>query len=136
MIRGDLSVIPIEDSLLYVEPIYLRAEGEGQLPELKRTIVYYDDQVVMTESLDQSLAQIFGETQVADATDQAPDGNRAVSSDASPVAGSTPDKVASVKAALEAYESAQNAAKQGNWAEFGRHQDELGKLLEELNRGN
>ncbi|MDJ0697968.1 UPF0182 family protein [Mastigocoleus sp. MO_188.B34] len=58
VIRGDLLVIPIEQSLLYVEPVYLRAE-QAQLPELKRVIVAYGDQVVMQETLEQSLAAIF-----------------------------------------------------------------------------
>ena len=51
VIRGDLLVIPIEESLLYVQPLYLRAEG-GRIPELKRVVVAYQNQVVMQETLD------------------------------------------------------------------------------------
>ena len=51
VIRGDLLVIPIEKSLLYVQPLYLQAEG-GRIPELKRVVVAYQNQVVMEETLD------------------------------------------------------------------------------------
>jgi uncharacterized membrane protein (UPF0182 family) len=59
VIRGHLLVIPIQQALLYVEPIYLRAE-QGELPELRRVVVAYGDQVVMEPTLDQALTTIFG----------------------------------------------------------------------------
>ena len=59
VIRGELLVLPIEEALIYVQPLYLRAEG-GRIPELKRVIVAYENQVVMEETLDQSLAVLFG----------------------------------------------------------------------------
>ena len=59
VIRGDLLVIPIEESLLYVQPLYLQAEG-GRIPELKRVVVAYQNQVVMEETLDDALAGLFG----------------------------------------------------------------------------
>src|SRR4051812_40187143 len=52
-------VIPIEESLLYVQPLYLQAEG-GRIPELKRVVVAYENQVVMAETLDGALAELFG----------------------------------------------------------------------------
>ena len=58
VIRGNLHVIPIEDSILYVSPLYLRAE-KGQIPELKRVIAAYGDQVVMEETLPEALAALF-----------------------------------------------------------------------------
>ena len=61
VIRGDLLVIPIEESVLYVQPLYLRAEG-GRIPELKRVIVAYQNQVVMQETLEGALAELFGGT--------------------------------------------------------------------------
>jgi len=59
VIRGDLLVIPIEESLLYVQPLYLQAEG-GRIPELKLVVVAYENQVVMNETLDGGLAELFG----------------------------------------------------------------------------
>ena len=58
VIRGNLLVIPIENSLLYVSPLYLRAE-QGQLPELKRVIAAYGDHVVMKETLAEALSALF-----------------------------------------------------------------------------
>jgi uncharacterized protein len=61
VIRGNLLVVPIENSILYVSPLYLRAES-GQLPELKRVIAAYGDRVVMEETLGAALAALFKET--------------------------------------------------------------------------
>ena len=61
VIRGNLLVVPIENSLLYVSPLYLRAET-GQLPELKRVIAAYGDRVVMEETLAGALAALFKDT--------------------------------------------------------------------------
>jgi uncharacterized protein len=59
VIRGDLLVIPIEESLVYVQPLYLQAEG-GRIPELKRVVVAYENQVVMGETLDEAMTELFG----------------------------------------------------------------------------
>ncbi len=117
VIRGDLLVIPIEQSLIYIEPVYLRAE-QGELPELKRVIVAYDKAVVMEESLEESLAAIFGTGQV----------EKRVSS---PL---TDKDAVLIKSALETYQQAQSALRQGNWAEYGRYQQELGQILRQLNQ--
>lgn len=122
VIRGDLLVIPIEQSLLYVEPIYLRAE-QGELPELKRVIVAYDKSVVMEESLDKSLAAIFGGRQVEKPA-------------AKGVSVPTVGEIAkSIKLALETYQKAEAAARQGNWAEYGKYQQELSDILQKLSNG-
>jgi len=60
VLRGNLMTIPIKNSLLYVEPIYLRSSGERSLPEMKRVIVSYNDRVVMEETLAKALDRIFG----------------------------------------------------------------------------
>jgi uncharacterized protein len=59
VIRGSMLAIPIEKSLLYVQPLYLAAE-KGSLPELKRVIVSMGNQIAMEENLEASLAQLFG----------------------------------------------------------------------------
>ena len=118
VIRGDLLVIPIEQSLLYVEPVYLRAE-QGELPELKRVIVTYDKEVVMAETLDKSLVAIFGGVQAEKG-----------------VPTSVTGEVSSlVKSALETYQKAQTALRQGNWSDYGRYQQELESILQKLNQG-
>src|SRR6185295_15982337 len=57
-IRGNLLVIPVEDAIVYVQPLYLRSD-QGQIPELKRVIVAYGDRVVMEPTLEQALTRVF-----------------------------------------------------------------------------
>ncbi len=59
VLRGNVIVVPVEDALLYVEPVYLQADNANSLPEMKRVIVSYEDKVVMEETLDLALAKIF-----------------------------------------------------------------------------
>ncbi len=58
VIQGTLLVIPIEESLVYIRPLYLRAAG-GRIPELKRVIVAYQNHIVMEETLDEALDRLF-----------------------------------------------------------------------------
>jgi len=120
VIRGDLLVIPIEESLIYVEPVYLRAE-QGELPELRRVIVSYNDQVVMEETLEQSLAAIFGESLAPAPTE---DG------DTAPIAISNVRSL--INAVAEAYDRAQTALTERNWESYGAAQQELESLIEQL----
>jgi uncharacterized membrane protein (UPF0182 family) len=59
VIQGTLLVIPIQESLLYVRPLYLRSQN-GRIPELKQVIVAYQNRIVMAETLVQALGRIFG----------------------------------------------------------------------------
>lgn len=126
VIRGDLLVIPIDQSLLYVEPIYLRAE-QSELPELKRVIVAYDKSVVMEKTLDEALNRIFGKTSEATANPELS------AKDEKPQAPNS-QKPQSAKSALETYRKAKAALRQGNWAEYGRQQQELEKALEKFGK--
>ncbi|MDJ0703640.1 MAG: UPF0182 family protein [Leptolyngbyaceae cyanobacterium MO_188.B28] len=129
VIRGDLLVIPIEQSLLYVEPIYLRAE-RGELPQLKRVIVAYGDQTVMTETLEKSLNAIFGEGQALDTQSPA----QLTRESAEQPETSLPNTLSPlVKSALETYQEGQTALRQGDWERYGQTQQELGRLLQRLN---
>ena len=149
VIRGDLLVIPIEKSLLYVEPIYLRAET-GELPELKRVIVAYGDQIVMEETLDKALVSIFGnadnlaetnaskpitpsETTGNDATTDVPaaEGNAKTGvADAD----LSPEFSALAQSLSDTYEQAQEALQQGDWDTYGQKQAELEQLIEQFNQ--
>lgn len=112
VIRGHLLVVPIENSLLYVSPLYLRAES-GQLPELKRVIAAYGDRVVMKETLGEALAALFEES--------------------APLA-SPPQGTADARAreALAHYDRAIARLKAGDWSGFGAELDALRPLLEAL----
>ena len=121
VIRGNLLVVPIENSILYVSPLYLRAQS-GQLPELKRVIAAYSDRVVMEETLPAALAALFKES--------AP-----VAGLPAP-AGSSPSGPADERArqALADYDRAIDRLKSGDWAGFGAELDALRSLLKELSR--
>ena len=62
VIQGTLMVIPIEGSLIYVRPLYLRAQA-GRIPELTRVIVAYQNRIVMEPTLDQAMARLFGQSE-------------------------------------------------------------------------
>lgn len=60
VIRGNLLVIPIEESILYIEPLYIEAESASSIPELKKILVVYENQVVMKDSLEAAIVQLIG----------------------------------------------------------------------------
>ena len=113
--------MPIENSILYVSPLYLRAEL-GQLPELKRVIATYGDRVVMEETLPAALAALFEEPAPvapmpipAGASSSGPAGDHA-------------------REALGHYNKAIEHMKAGDWAGFGAELDALRPLLEQQGR--
>ncbi|MDJ0712784.1 MAG: UPF0182 family protein [Prochloraceae cyanobacterium] len=121
VIRGDLLVIPILNSLLYVEPVYLRAE-QSELPELKRVIVAYQNQIVMEKSLDEAIAAIFGSQQ-----QQMPEvqlGDTAVPSEVLRLG----------KEALLTYQKGIEALRRGDWVSYGQYQLQLENILKQLNQ--
>ena len=134
VIRGDLLVIPIQESLLYVEPIYLRAE-QGELPELKRVIVAYQDGVVMRNTLEEALSALFGEGATTSTPPTAPPTAPAAPQPPATPTPAVPDSANMselIQSAQTAYDNAQAALQQGNWAEYGRHQQELETILNQL----
>ena len=127
VIRGNLLVIPIEESLIFVQAIYLRAEG-GRIPELKRVIVAYQNRVVMEETLGAGLARLFGGDVVADTR------SRDVALDPIATARGEPDaSVADLVSQLtEHYENALTAQRVGDWATYGEELRQVGELLRQL----
>lgn len=118
VIRGNLLAIPIEQSIMYVEPIYLEASS-GELPELKRVIVAYGKNVVMEQTLDSALSSVFA-GRVTSAARQ----TVGVRRDLSPKA--------LAKKALQMFNRADSSLKQGNWGAFGDRLRELKKILQDL----
>ena len=121
VIQGNLLVIPIEESLIYIRPLYLRAAG-GRIPEMKRVMVAYRNQIVMEESLDQALERLFpsdGRALVAAPEEFRPDLGTA---DGTDLAG---------EAQLH-YQRAIRAQREGDWARYGEEFERLGQILERL----
>ncbi len=123
VILGNLIVIPIQESLLYVEPLYIRAEN-GQLPELQRVIASYSDRIVMGETLEQALHALFEQPGAA-----TPTVAQAAPPPAVTVTGGGPP--ANLRAASDHYSRALAALKGGNWTEFGTEMEALGRELGE-----
>ncbi len=128
VIRGNLLAIPIAQSLLYFEPIYLQAD-QGEFPELKRVIVAFKNTIVMRQTLPEALAAVFGSSPSASTADS----GTTVNSSDNPAAASAPASTAAiVQAAIEAYEQGEKALQSGDWAAYGQSQQRLGQLLQQL----
>lgn len=132
VIQGTLLVIPIEESLIYIRPLYLRSAG-GRIPELKRVIVAYQNQIVMEETLERALDRIFPGDGAA--------GRQAASipavspaAEGTPAAPGTPETSSLVAQARDHYQRAMEAQRQGNWALYGEEIAKLGEVLERLGR--
>jgi uncharacterized membrane protein (UPF0182 family) len=123
VIRGNLLVIPIDDSLLYVEPLYLSAESR-QLPELKRLIASTGDRVVMAQTVDSLLAALFTQEgrqpEVVTSTSAPTPGARTKES---PPSGANAE-------AFNHYRRALDALNKGDWRTFGAEMDALEKALQ------
>jgi len=124
VIRGNLLVVPIGNSILYVTPLYLRARS-GQLPELKRVIAIYGDRVVMNETLAGALAALFNVPTAPAAR------TPAAASAASIATGPLSDRA---REALTHYDRAIAKLKAGDWNGFGTELNALRPLLEQLNQ--
>ncbi len=118
VIRGSLLVIPIERSLLYVQPLYLAASDKVGLPELRRVIAAYENDVVMEENLDLALQRLFGTKTIVGKSDITAEDVKSTTSELA-------------KEAMRVFERAIELQRQGNWAGYG---DEIKKLEQLLKR--
>lgn len=129
VIQGQLLVIPIENSLIYVRPLYLKAET-GKIPELKRVIVAYENKIAMEETLEEGLGRIFSglqtqpETQTTTAPDEDVRSEENVKSDEP-----NNDLLNDAKAA---YEAAITAQRNGEWTKYGEEIKKLGEILSNI----
>lgn len=120
VIRGNLLVLPIRESLLYVEPLFLQSQ-ESKLPELRQVIVAYGEKIAMANTLDNALKAVFGEKLPAPPIQETkpflpPNGNLATF----------------IQEANRLYNEAQEKLKQGDWNGYGENMQKLGRLLQEM----
>jgi uncharacterized protein len=118
---GTLLVIPIENSLIYVQPLYLRAQT-GKIPELKRVIVAYENRIAMEETLDAALSRIFGDVRISE--------------DAAPVRMAQPsparEETGLAAVARGHFDRAMSAQREGNWALYGEEIRRLGEVIRKM----
>jgi uncharacterized membrane protein (UPF0182 family) len=131
VIQGTLLVIPIEESLIYIRPLYLRAAG-GLIPELKRVIVAYQNQIVMEETLDAAIDRLFPGGSPRRPPPAAGAGIEAPAPAGAPSSPSAPDVAALAAQARTHYERAMQAQREGNWALYGEEIKRLGEVLQKL----
>jgi uncharacterized protein len=142
VIQGTLMVIPIEESLLYIRPMYLRAQA-GRIPELRRVIVAYQSHIVMDSTLDAALGRLFGGpigkpaltstapgVPGAPAAPGAPDLRTAPAAPGAPATPAAPGDLASE--ARAAYDRAMAAQRAGDWAKYGEEIRRLGEILQRM----
>lgn len=118
VIKGNQLVIPIENSFIYVEPVYLQSE-QGQIPELKRVIVAFKEKIEMKETLDEALQAVFDITGEQGMSPQQLKGNQLY----------TPVFSSQAREALDHYNKAMDYLKQDNWSDFGNELQQMKSVL-------
>jgi uncharacterized membrane protein (UPF0182 family) len=122
-LRGNLLVIPINNSILYIEPLYLQAVN-SQMPELKRIIAAYGNKVVMDETLDKALVDLFGSP------------GQTTTGIITPTPGVTTPTVDTVpilsQLARQYYDQAQERLKAGDWTGYGTNLEKLNDVIKRL----
>jgi uncharacterized membrane protein (UPF0182 family) len=119
---GEITIIPIKNSLLYVEPMYLRAKGEKSIPEMKRVIVSYGDKMILANNIESALLQIFDYTDKSNASKPTDDSNIDTKT------------LQDIKVAKDLYNKALEAQKNGQWAEYGTFIKQLGDILDKVSK--
>ncbi|MGH9740252.1 MAG: UPF0182 family protein [Candidatus Acidiferrales bacterium] len=132
VIRGTLLVVPVQNAVMYVEPLYLAAQGGSSIPELKRVIVAYSDHAVMEPSLADALNVIFG-GQSGASTETAGATLTSGPTAAPPPGKAIPESLKNmIQQANQHYEKAQQDLRQGDWTGYGQEIQKVGQILEQM----
>ena len=129
VIQGTLLVIPVEEALIYVQPLYLKAEN-GKIPELKRVIVAYENEIIMEETLEAALEKLFPAPKVED--------GKKIRLSLPPIEPILPEEVEGAEArslasrAWEHFQQARELQRKGNWAGYGEILERLEEVLRRL----
>ncbi|SFI20017.1 hypothetical protein SAMN05192551_10867 [Tindallia magadiensis] len=146
VIRGNLLVIPVENSLLYVEPLYIRAANSESPPEVKQVIAAFGDDIVMENTLEEALESLFGAGPPSiPEEDEVPEEAlpEDETSDPEEIPAEEPEERPSydftdatvqeiIQEANRAFDEAQEASQQGDWAAYGEALERLEEALRRL----
>ncbi|WP_326911272.1 UPF0182 family membrane protein [Sedimentibacter sp. MB31-C6] len=121
VLRGNTLVVPIENSLMYVEPIYLKSDTESNFPEMKMVVVSFGDKIVMESTLDAAIARIFGTATEEKEPTENEDYN--VNVDVNDL----------IQKANNVFIESNEASRKGDWATYGEKLEELEDILNQLN---
>lgn len=122
---GDTIILPIDNSLLYIEPVYLRASGKDSIPEMKRVIVSYGDKMILSQNIDTAMQELFNYNQNDNSQ---PDSNQKNNDD---LDDSKSKMLQNIK---NLYNKAMNAQKNGDWSKYGDYIKQLGENIDKLNK--
>ena len=117
VIRGNMLTIPVKNSLLYIEPVYISSGTQSSLPELKRVIVAYSDNIVMEETLEKALYKLFN-YEMGKPEINLPEYSETVTEEKNPQI-------------VELYDKLKDSMQKGDWKTFGEN---FSKLEEEINK--
>ena len=118
---GTLLVIPIEESLIYVQPVYLKAES-GQIPELKRVVVAYENLIAMEETLEKALGRIFGQAIKKIGEEKSPEVKEVRTEGLKPLS----------DLAWQHLQKARQSLREENWPAFGQSLRDLEQALKQM----
>ncbi|WP_039653990.1 UPF0182 family protein [Clostridium tyrobutyricum] len=122
---GDTIILPIDNSLLYIEPVYLRASGKDSIPEMKRVIVSYGDKMILSQNIDTAMQELFNYNQNDNSQ---PDSNQKNNDD---LDDSKSKMLQNIK---NLYNKAIDAQKNGDWSKYGDYIKQLGENIDKLNK--
>ncbi len=128
VIRGNMIVVPIDDSILYVEPIYIASSNQSTLPELKQVVVAYDEKIVMKNNLENALYALFDAKAPQKPESDMPETEQTQAPDRED--DTSYDSIA--QRIVDEFKKAKQANAQGNWSGFGESMEALEKAIEEL----
>jgi uncharacterized protein len=133
VLLGNLVIIPIEHSLIYIRPLYVQATGANAVPELKKVIVAFGDRIAIRDTLQQALTAVFG---AAPPTQEQPSGAAPPGEAPPPGAGNVPEEVRRLlDQAAQAFADADAALRAGDPVEYARKVQEARQLFEQARQG-
>lgn len=129
VIRGNILIVPVKNSIIYIEPLYMTSNNQSTLPELKQVIVAYDEKIVMKNNLSDALYALFGEIapSPSDVVEVLPEEEIVI--------GEVTYEEA-VKAVIDSFSSVKESSANGDWEKFGIYMNELEKAVDELKKQN
>ncbi|WP_410506388.1 UPF0182 family protein [Haloimpatiens sp. FM7315] len=119
VVFGDTQILPIKNSLIYVEPLYIRASGKDSIPQMKRVIVSYGDKMIIASNMDEAINQLFIDKDIKKVEKP------------SEILNKNEDKLVKAR---DIYEKAIESQKNGDWSKYGEYIKELGEILNDLSK--
>ena len=130
VIRGNLLVIPFKNSIFYVEPVYITSENDASLPEVKRLIVAYKDEIVMEPTLEEALAKVLKNssgltTELTQPTEENADTDAPTTEDIKDIS-------VEIQRVIDAYDAFSQSSKNNDWEQMGTDLKKLDEAISNI----